>query len=135
MTALKDASQRANRAVPQLGEWRDLPPLDKTYLPNLPKDTWPPRTKAWWKGLQADPVTQIFGPSELAQAIEMAYMHRSAIAKDGARMSAEWRQWMNLLGFTPKGKRDLRLRIGREEIRPKPRLASVATPDFKRSGT
>jgi hypothetical protein len=112
---LKDKAQRVYRATPVLGEWRDLPPLDKTYLPDLPADEWPDRTIAWWKGLQADPVTQIFGPSELAQAIEMAYLHRSAIDKDGARMSAEWRQWMNLLGFTPKGKRDLRLRVSEQK--------------------
>jgi hypothetical protein len=56
-------------------------------------------------------VTQILGESDIAMSIELAYIFESAIQKDGARMFGEFRQWMDRLGFTPKGKRDLRLRV------------------------
>ena len=116
--APKLASQRARNNAPALGEWRDLVPLDRCYLPELPKGEWRPRTLALWKSMQADPVTQTFTDCEIAQAVEVAYMFELAIEKDGARLLGEFRQWMNMLGFTPKGKRDLRYRVVASEARP-----------------
>lgn len=115
--APKDASQRARRNAPAFGEWKDLPELDRTYLPDLDGDGWSKRTLAWWRGLQGDPITQTFGSSEIAQAVEVAHLFELAVAKDGARLLGEVRQWLNILGFTPKGKRDLRYRVVDERIR------------------
>lgn len=110
--APKDPSQRSGTAIPKRGEWQDLPPLASPILPEL-EGEWSYRTREMWDGWRADWVTQTFGPSEVAMAIGLAYLHEQAVS-DPRQVTQRWtevRQWMDRLGFTMKGKRDLRLRL------------------------
>lgn len=116
--APKLASDRARRNTPTLGEWRELAALGAPCLPDL-TGKWTKTTIALWSGLQADPVTQLFGPSEIAQCVFMARIYQRAMSKTGtAAHMSEFRQWMDRLGFTPKGKRDLRLRVSERSDAP-----------------
>jgi hypothetical protein len=113
--APKNPDERARSNVPDRGEWSDLPPLTKPVLPALPKRTraegpWSSRTTRAWKAWRADWVTGAYGPAEVAQAVELAYLYEDAVRDPRAAWWAEVRQWMDRLGLTMKGKRDLRLR-------------------------
>lgn len=111
--APKDPSERAGHIVPKRGEWQDLPPLEGPVLPALPDGEWSDRTRAIWAAWREDWVTGSFGPGEIAMALELATLHNEAV-EDPKRVVQRWaevRQWMDRLGFTMKGKRDLRLRL------------------------
>lgn len=110
--APKDPTKRIGRGVPLRGEWQDLPPLTKTVLPPLPRDgDWSDRAKKLWAAWRKDPVTQTYGESEIAMALETIRIFEIAKISRGMAGWAELRQWMDRLALTPKGKRDLRYRI------------------------
>jgi hypothetical protein len=119
--APKDADQRARANPPERGEWVGLPPLDTPVLPLLPKRTakeepWSARTRRTWASWREDWVTGAFGPSEIAMAIDLAYVFEDAVRDSKPTRWAEVRQWMDRLGLTMKGKRDLRLTLVAPEI-------------------
>ncbi len=115
--APKLPEQRSGRAVPTRGEWQDLPPLTKPLLPCLPRRSkdegpWSHRTRQAWESWRADWATGIYGKAEIGQAVHVAYLFEDAVRSH--RMPSMWaevRQWLDRLGLTMKGKRDLRLRL------------------------
>lgn len=109
----KPKDKRRNASPPQRGEWVNLPPLVDRVLPELPArdDGWMPRTGALWAAWSDDPVTSTFGPSEVAAAVEVAFLHDDYVRDPSAARIAEIRQWTDRLGLNPKGKRDLRYRL------------------------
>jgi hypothetical protein len=90
-----------------------MPPIDRPILPDLPKGEWSDRTRALWEAWQYDWATGWFGSSEIGMALELAALHNEAV-NDPKKVTQRWtevRQWMDRLGLSPKGKRDLRLRL------------------------
>lgn len=120
--APKDPAQRRRRNQPTRGEWVDLPALAKPVLPaKLPArgrgaGNWSARTRAAWKAWREDPATGMYGPAELAAAIELAWLFEEAVR--GKEKQSEVRLRMDGLGLTPKGKRDLRWRPPSERAEP-----------------
>lgn len=110
--APKPKSQRRNQSVPQRGEWVDLGPLAKPVLPTLaPRgdgEDWSASSQAMWDAWRADPVTTQWSPSDVAYACETIELREAR----GMSVANELRLRMDGLGLTPKGKRDLRFRIG-----------------------
>jgi hypothetical protein len=112
------AEKRRRANEPARGDWVDLPPLEKPVLPTLPKRTkaegsWPAMTKAAWTAWRRDPVTAQYSEADIAYALDTIRLH--ALVAEKPQLAAEVRLRMDALGLTPKGKRDLRWRIGREE--------------------
>lgn len=107
------AETRRRRNVPARGEWIDLKPLKKTYLPDLPPVTdgdgepWRGATKLTWSAWQGDPVTQMWSEADIAYALDTILLHNEMTS----RTANEVRLRMDGLGVTPKGKRDHRWRI------------------------
>lgn len=107
------AESRRRRNPPARGDWVDLKPLTKCYLPDLPPVTdgdgepWRGATKATWKAWQKDPVTQMWSEADIAYALDTILLHNEMTAKT----ANEVRLRMDGLGLTPKGKRDHRWRI------------------------
>lgn len=115
--APKAPEERASLKVPERGDWVTLLPLTKPVLPPLPRRArgegeWSPRTRRMWDAWRKDWVTGAYGPAEIAWAIDLAYVYEDAVRAHRPPMWAEARQWMDRLGLTMKGKRDLRLRLG-----------------------
>lgn len=119
------AEARRRRNEPTRGDWVDLEPLSARVLPELPdapnlvirqkgkepiilEQDWSPRTLAAWEAWARDPVTGVYGPTELAAIIELAYVMEDYVR--GLERPNEVRLRMDGLGLTPKGKRDLRYR-------------------------
>src|SRR4051812_11646585 len=101
---------RQRRNVPARGEWVDLAPLTDFVLPELPaNEDWSPRTLAAWESWRTDPVTALYGPSELQNALDLAYIYEGWVRGDV--QPTEVRQWLDRLGLNAKGKRDLRWRL------------------------
>jgi hypothetical protein len=74
-----------------------------------------------WSAWRADWVTGVYGSAEIAMAVELAYVYEDAVRDSKPTRWSECRQWMDRLGLTMKGKRDLRLRLGvpqQQVIRP-----------------
>ncbi len=99
------------------GGWRVVDPLTSPVLPPMPDRTqaegpWSDRARASWEGMRADPATGIFGPPEIALAIELAYLIEDAVRSPKTSLLTEIRLRRDSLGLTPKGKRDLRLIVG-----------------------
>lgn len=134
--APKGEGQRRRRNEPARGEWTDFGPLTEPVLPERPgpaprkpkakRGQWHPRTIALWNAWREDPVTASYGPADLAAVIELAYL-ADEFATGGnpelkfQRVSAsELRLRMDGLGLTPKGKRDLRVRIVSESTAASP---------------
>ena len=113
----KDPSQRRRRNAPQRGEWEDIAAPAKPVVPPLsrigkaPEGGWPARTRALWDEIRKDPATTVWGPSEQAAAVELAYLHAEWCVYGPASMAGEIRLRSDGLGLTLKGKRDLRLRV------------------------
>ena len=131
--APKSAGMRARRNLPAGGEWTTLPPLIEPVLPDLgdvaPGAAWSPRVLALWSGWRQDFATQLYGPSEIAMAVELAYLVDNAITGGKATMWIEALKWMDSLALTPKGKRIARVCPGDP-----PAAGAVVnmTPDFRR---
>jgi hypothetical protein len=64
-----------------------------------------------WSAWRGDWVTGAYGPAEIAMAVELAYVYEDAVRDSKPTRWSEVRQWMDRLGLTMKGKRDLRLRL------------------------
>jgi len=110
----KSPEARRRRNVPARGEWREVPsgPPKPAVLPPLPKrakaeGAWPSHTKMKWAAWRQDPVTLLFGPSEIVYALDTLRLYEHM----GASTANEIRLREDGLGFTPKGKRDLRIRV------------------------
>lgn len=113
--APKDPALRRRSNEPARGEWVDLPPLARPVLPKLPArgrgaGRWSARSAAAWEAWRQDPVTSQWGASEIAQAVDLLYLH-DAMVTGGGYGANEVRIRMDGLGLTPKGKRDLRYRV------------------------
>jgi hypothetical protein len=113
--APKNPDERARTHAPLRGEWQTLGPLTEPVLPPLPRrgkgeGTWSARTQRIWEAWRTDWVTGAYGPAEVAMAVELAYIYEDAVRESRYTTWAEARQWMDRLGLTMKGKRDLRLR-------------------------
>ena len=112
----KQRGRRARRNLPARGDWTSLAPLDKPVLPGLPKRSrgdgaWSSRTRRVWTAWRNDSVTGAYGPADIAMAIELAYLYEDAVRDPRPARWSEARQWMDRLGLTMKGKRDLRLQL------------------------
>lgn len=109
------AETRRRRNEPARGDWVDLPPLEKPVLEPLPRlegdELWRPQTMLTWEAWRRDPVTAMWSPADVAHALDTILLH-NAMTTSGAN---EVRIRMDGLGLTPKGKRDLRWRIGTAE--------------------
>jgi hypothetical protein len=114
--APKPASERRNRTEPQRGDWVDLLPLEKSVLPNLPKEHLVcKRTKSAWEAWRKDPATAMFGPAEVQLCVDLAYVYETWVNDPTASLAAELRQRQDGLGLSPKGKQDRRWRVVRGE--------------------
>lgn len=125
----KAPEERASYKVPERGDWLTLPPLTKAVLPALPRRAkgegpWSTRTQRMWTAWRKSWVTGAFGADEIAMTIELAYVYEDAVRDSKPTRWAEVRQWMDRLGLTMKGKRDLRLRLGATEVK-----STKARPD------
>lgn len=113
----KPPEQRINRVKPKRGEWVDLEPLDKPVLPALPKrspktGSWSARSRSAWKAWRADPVTGEYSEADVQAALDLIFIYEDWVREGTAALAAEVRQRQDRLGLNPKGKRDLRWRIG-----------------------
>lgn len=111
----KDPEQRARVNVPARGEWQAIHPLAKPVLGKLPargkgNGPWSARTRRAWEGWRSDWVTGCYGPAEIAQVTELAFLYEEAVRGLPSRWN-EVRFRENQLGLTLKGKLDLRLRL------------------------
>jgi hypothetical protein len=116
----KGEEQRRRRNVPERGEWAELAPLEEPVLP--PADpSWGGRTVALWNAWREDPASGMFGPAEVAAAVELGWLtDEFASGGDPDRKvqrvtAAELRLRMDGLGLSAKGKRDLRWRVSKAE--------------------
>lgn len=135
--APKAPEDRASQKVPQRGEWLTLPPLERSVLPALPKrardeGSWSERTKRVWAAWRKSWVTGCYGDAEISMCLELAYVYEDAVRDSKPTRWAEVRQWMDRLGLTMKGQRDLRLRLAepeREVSRPVATFSSLRLVD------
>ena len=109
--APKMPEERRNTRAPQRGEWKDLFPLEKPVLPELPDGDWPEVTVAVWAAWRSDPVTGEYSPADIAYALDTIRIHAAMTPSN----ASEVRLRADALGLTPKGKRDLRWRIAGDE--------------------
>jgi hypothetical protein len=90
---------------------------------------WPAATRRTWASWSRDPAAVLWTASDRDYALATIRL----VALDDARMvqglqpsySGEIRLRMDALGLTPKGKRDLRYRVGKAAIKPQPERAPV----------
>lgn len=109
--APKALEQRRNHHDPLRGEWIDVPPLDGPVLPALPDEQWSARTLRAWESWSADPVTALYGASEIQLAVDLAYVYEEWAGKGGSNIAGEIRQRLDGLGLSPKGKQERRWRV------------------------
>jgi hypothetical protein len=106
------AENRRRRNEPTRGDWVDLPPIDKPFLPELPEredGEWRQQTIDSWAMWRMDPATALYTPAEVAYALDAIRLY------DEKGPTPEIRLRMDGLGLTPKGKRDLRYRVSPDE--------------------
>lgn len=118
--APKPPEQRRNRVPPKRGEWVELAPLSKPVLPALPKRAaksgpWSARSRTAWKSWRADPVTGEYSEADIQAALDLIFIYEDWVRNGTASLAGEVRQRQDRLGLNPKGKRDLRWRIGSGE--------------------
>lgn len=105
------AEHRRRTNEPARGDWVDLPPVDKPFLPELPEraegEGWSQRTMDAWEMWRMDPATSQYTPAEIAYCLDTIYLY-DAMKPSTA---SEVRLRMDGLGLTPKGKKDLRYRV------------------------
>ena len=127
----KDPETRAGRHIPTRGEWQTLPPLDAPILPLLPNrgkgnGRWSALTRDAWEGWRVDWVTGAYGPAEISLAVQAIHLYEQAVRKNQPSMWGEVRQWMDRLGLTLRGKRDLRFRLAESDaVREQPKAGKV----------
>ena len=117
--APKPPSRRRNRVKPARGEWKTVSRSNLPFLPELPareadEGGWSKRTTSTWEAWSLDPAAQTFGPSEIAAALDLAYLFETYVRGE-TKLAPEIRLRLDGLGLTPKGKRDLRIRVEDEE--------------------
>lgn len=128
--APKGEGQRRRRNEPARGEWVDLGSLEAPVLP-VADVSWHPRTVALWEAWRVDPASAMYGPAEVAAAVELGWlMDEFATGGDPNRKvqrvtAAELRLRMDGLGLSAKGKRDLRWRVVAEAEKAAAPLAEV----------
>lgn len=83
-----------------------------------------------WSAWRQDPVTGVYGPAEVAAAVDLAWLFEQYVRGEPAAKAAEVRLRMDGLGLTPKGKRDLRWRVAEESA---PSVDEVARVRERRS--
>ncbi len=88
----------------------DLEPLKKPVLPPLPGGAWDDEVRDLWNAWRKDPVTSQYSEADVAFALE-TIRSRQRRPND----LSEFRLRCDILGLTPKGKRDLRWRVGSDE--------------------
>jgi hypothetical protein len=137
----KDPSERRNRTKPARGEWIDLPSavLDEPVLPLKPplKRPWTPfgtQAVKKWSEWRLDPVTTYWTRGDIGFALSTLELYDG---KDWTIHASEIRLREDRLALSPKGKRDLRFRIGfgigKEAIRERtPGDANVISMDERR---
>lgn len=101
------AENRRRRNEPARGEWVDLPPIDKPFLPELPDGDWGEQTRVTWELWRKDPATSQYTPGEVAYALDTIRLYDQMTPSS----ANEIRLRMDGLGLTPKGKKDLRYRV------------------------
>ncbi len=97
---------------PARGEWVDLPPLETPVLGRLParsrdEEPWSKRARETWEAWRSDPVTARWSASDTSYAEDLLALYELMPSS-----ASEVRLRMDSLGLTPKGKRDLRWRVG-----------------------
>lgn len=123
--APKDERRRRNE--PARGEWVELAPLRKPVLPPA-KRGWSARVKRLWKAWRDDPVTSQYTSADVAAAWELADLFETI-------PFSEQRLRMDGLGLTPKGKRDLRLKVFQGEVAQSPQSSSGGASRRASSGS
>jgi hypothetical protein len=131
--APKAPSERRRTNKPARGEWVDLPlKLRKKLLGPLPRrprteKPWHPRTRSAWESWRKDPATTQWSDADFDSALTLAHEFDTWAYEGGVSRLAELRKWMDMLGLTPKGKRDNRWRVAVDEPEPErqPPLAEV----------
>lgn len=111
------AENRRRRNEPARGDWVDLFPVDKPFLPELPERAegdWSERTKTTWELWRQDPATSQYTPAEIAYALDTIRLYDQMTPSS----ASEVRIRMDGLGLTPKGKKDLRYRVVEAEVAP-----------------
>jgi hypothetical protein len=116
--APKAQGQRRHRNQPQRGEWVDLEPIAKPVLPTA-DSAWSAPAKRLWAAWRLDPVSATFGPGDVEALREFARQYDDLAPN-------EQRLRMDGFGLTPKGRRDLRLRLPSEQEPAGKPLAQVA---------
>lgn len=108
------AENRRRRNEPARGDWVDLPPIEKPFLPELPEkgdgEDWSEQTYATWALWRLDPATSQYTSAEIAYALDTIRLYEVMTPSS----AAEVRIRMDGLGLTPKGKKDLRYRVDRD---------------------
>ena len=104
--APKDPGARRRRNVPERGEWRDLVALDEPVLGEA-GEGWCGQARVLWEAWRVDPVSGTWLESDRVAAWLLAECWEGLAP-------SEQRLRMDGLGLTPKGKRDLRLRVPAE---------------------
>jgi hypothetical protein len=135
----KFPEQRRNRTTPARGEWVELEPLKEPVLPAY-RSEWRVFVAAkdkngdairvrrgvsrpMWEAWRRSPVTSQFGPEDVAAACYLAEAFHTL--SDASRLAL-----MDRLGFTPRGKRDLRWRTpGRGEDHRRADAGQAPPPD------
>lgn len=116
--APKSPEARRRRNVPERGEWRELPigapapPVLPTLPPRGDGETWSELARLKWEAWRTDPATRIYGPAEVMYALDTLRLYEGMTSST----ANEIRLREDGLGLTPKGKRDLRLRVVEDEL-------------------
>lgn len=116
--APKDPAVRRNTAAPQRGEWITVPAWHDGPVPKLPtrrrgEGTWPAGVQRAWKGWWQDGASLHWSTADRESVVVCARL-LDAIENGELKHAAELRIRMDGLGLSPKGKRDLRYRLGDE---------------------
>lgn len=124
--APKDPAQRRNTAKPARGEWMDVPAFHDGPVPKMParrrgEGVWPKSVQRAWTAWWQDGASTLWSSADVDAVIVCARL-LEAIEAGELKYAAELRLRMDGLGLSPKGKRDLRLRVVHET----PVLESVA---------
>jgi len=115
--APKPADERRRKNAPRKGEWIDLP-AEGTFtspLPPLPAkmpdgQAWPAPTKRAYKAWRADPSSSQLSVADIDYVLETARIH-AYWCDEPYKYEKHLTARLDKLGYTPKGKRDLRYRL------------------------